>query len=75
MKRPVHFAPGVKDALRLAVLVLRASIVDVLLDLATTRYRRAPSLTPTLVTPAFRAIYSYGPDLEYVSVWVPHIDT
>lgn len=81
MKRPVHFAPGVKDVLRLAAPTLRASIVDVLLDLAddptpteAIPYAEIPEAYE-LITPTFRALYSHGPGLEQVSVWVLHINT
>lgn len=81
MKRPVHFAPGVKEALLSAPLTLRASIVDVLLDLADEPV--PPAAVPyadipgayEIVTPTFRALYTYGPDIEHVSVWVLHINT
>ncbi|PZG18027.1 hypothetical protein [Nonomuraea aridisoli] len=82
MKVPVHFAPGVKDALRLAPLTLRASIVDALLDLAddptppdAVPYAEIPGAYE-LVTPTFRALYTYGPDdIDHVSIWVLHINT
>jgi hypothetical protein len=81
VKRPVHFTPKVKDVLRSAAPTLRVSIVDALLDLAddptppgATPYADIPEAYE-LVTPTFRALYSYGPDLDHVSVWVLHINT
>ncbi|MEV0169007.1 hypothetical protein [Nonomuraea fuscirosea] len=83
MKRPVHFAPGVKEILLSTPLTFRASIVDVLLDLGDDP--TPPTAMPyadipgayEIVTPAFRALYTYGPEpgLEHVSVWVLHINT
>ncbi|WP_431934177.1 hypothetical protein [Nonomuraea jabiensis] len=62
-------------------LTLRASIVDVLLDLADDP--TPPTAMPytdipgayELVTSAFRALYACGPEIEHVSVWVLHINT
>ncbi|WP_449065977.1 hypothetical protein [Planomonospora algeriensis] len=82
MKIPVHFAPDVKAALRLAPMTLRASIVDALLDLGddptppeAVPYAGIPGAYE-LITPAYRALYTHGPeDLDRVSVWVLHVDT
>ncbi|MBB5078810.1 hypothetical protein [Nonomuraea endophytica] len=58
--------------------MLRASIVDTLLDLAddptppgAMPYADIPGAYE-LVTPAFRALYTHGPD--HVSVWVLHVN-
>lgn len=81
MKRPLHLAPQVREVLRSAAPLLRASIADALLDLAddptppgAVPYAEIPGAYE-LVTPTFRALYSYGPDLDRVSVWALHIDT
>ncbi|MBN6054255.1 hypothetical protein JYK22_20100, partial [Nonomuraea sp. RK-328] len=82
VKIPVHFAPDVKAALRLAPMTLRASIVDVLLDLGddpippeAVPYAEIPGAYE-LIKPTFRVLYTHGPeDPSHVSVWVLHINT
>ncbi|MGW4412195.1 hypothetical protein ACWEJ6_49930 [Nonomuraea sp. NPDC004702] len=82
MKIPVHLAPGVKAALRLAPMTLRASIVNALLDLGdnptppeAVLYAAIPGAYE-LITPTFRALYTHGPeDLDHVSIWALHINT
>ncbi|WP_336216041.1 hypothetical protein [Nonomuraea sp. LPB2021202275-12-8] len=82
MKIPVHFAPDVKVALSLAPMTLRASIVDMLLDLGddptppdAVPYAEIPGAYE-LIMPTFRALYTYGPDdVDHLSIWVLHINT
>ncbi|MFE3449850.1 hypothetical protein ACFXJ8_13035 [Nonomuraea sp. NPDC059194] len=81
MKLRIYLDPSVKDVLRTAAPTLRTSIVDTLLDLGDDPV--PPAATPygeiegayELTTPTFRALYTYVPDLDHVSVWVLHINT
>lgn len=81
MKLRVYLDPRVREVLSETAPALRMTIVDALLDLGDDPI---PAMAQPyaelegayeLVTPTFRAIYSYDGDLPYVSVWVLHINT
>lgn len=79
MKRPLHLAPAVRDALRQAAPGLRAAIADTMLDLtedpeplAARPYGGIPDAFEVR-TDTFRLVYTRG--VEHVSMWVLQINT